>query len=96
MILGVLTLLTSYLVILPITNGISNLFGRLVGTYQTALVIGGAYVTYKTFFEKKDENNYPQLTQEEPSGQTRHTSTEQGGIPQSRREHHNNFKETEC
>jgi hypothetical protein len=54
LILGSVTLLTCYLVVLPITNGLSHLFGRLIETYNTALVIVGAFVTYKTFIEKRN------------------------------------------
>jgi hypothetical protein len=53
--LGAVALLSCYLVILPITNGLSHLFGRLVSTYQTALLIIGAIVTYKAFFENKSK-----------------------------------------
>ena len=54
LVMGAAALLSCYLVILPITNGLSHLFGRLVSTYQTALIILGAVVTYKAFFEKKN------------------------------------------
>ena len=54
LILGSVTLLTCYLVVLPITNGLSHLFGRLIDTYHTAIVIAGAFVAYKTFFEKRN------------------------------------------
>ena len=54
LIMGAAALLSCYLVILPITNGLSHLFGRLVSTYQTALTILGTIVTYKAFFEKKN------------------------------------------
>ena len=51
---GAVVLLSCYLVILPITNGLSHLFGRLINTYQTAILIIGAIVTYKAFFENKN------------------------------------------
>ena len=54
LVMGAAALLSCYLVILPITNGLSHLFGRLVSTYQTALIILGTIVTYKAFFEKKN------------------------------------------
>jgi hypothetical protein len=55
LVLGAVALLSCYLVILPITNGLSHLFGRLVSTYQTALLIIGAIATYKAFFESKNK-----------------------------------------
>ena len=54
LILGSVTLLTCYLIVLPITNGLSHLFGRLIDTYHTAIVIAGAFVAYKTFIERKN------------------------------------------
>ena len=53
LILGSVTLLTCYLVVLPITNGLSHLFGHLIDTYHSAILIVGAFVAYKTFFEKR-------------------------------------------
>ena len=55
LILGSVTLLTCYLIVLPITNGLSHLFGRLIDTYHTAIVIVGAFLAYKTFIEKKND-----------------------------------------
>ena len=52
LIIGAVGLLTCYLIILPITNGLSHLFGRLIDTYHTAIVIVGAFLAYKTFIEK--------------------------------------------
>ena len=52
LIIGAVALLTCYLVILPITNGLNHLFGRLIDTYHTAIVIVGAFVAYKTFIER--------------------------------------------
>lgn len=54
LILGVIALLTCYLTILPITKGISHLFGRLFDTYHTVFAIIGAFVAYKTLIEKKN------------------------------------------
>ena len=54
LILGSVTLLTCYLIVLPITNGLSHLFGRLIDTYHTAIVIAGAFVAYKTFIERRN------------------------------------------
>ena len=53
LILGSVALLTCYLIVLPITNGLSHLFGRLIDTYHTAIVIVGAFVAYKTFIERR-------------------------------------------
>ena len=60
LIMGVVALLTCYLIILPITNGLSHLFGRLFDTYHTAIAIITAFVAYKTFIEKKNEPD-PQI-----------------------------------
>ena len=57
LIIGSVALLTCYLVILPITNGLSHLFGRLIDTYHTAIVIVGAFVAYKTFIERPQAEN---------------------------------------
>ena len=54
LIMGSVTLLTCYLVVLPITNGLSHLFGRLIDTYHTAIVIVGAFVAYKTFIKQNN------------------------------------------
>ena len=54
LVLGSVALLTCYLVVLPITNGLSHLFGRLIDTYHTAIVIVGAFVAYKTFIERRN------------------------------------------
>ena len=53
LILGSVALLTCYLIVLPITNGLSHLFGRLIDTYHTAIIIVGAFVAYKTFIERR-------------------------------------------
>ena len=66
LIIGAVGLLTCYLIILPITNGLSHLFGRLIDTYHTAIVIVGVFVAYKTFIEN---NNNSQTEQQPPTGQ---------------------------
>ena len=66
---GLVVLLTCYLIILPITNGLSHLFGRLFDTYNTAIVIIGAFAAYKTFIEKKNESD-PQAPKEESNHHT--------------------------
>ena len=59
LILGVAALLTCYLIILPITNGFSNLFSRLFITFHIAILIVGAliYVVYKIFIEQKEDSS---------------------------------------
>ena len=47
-------MLTCYLVILPITNGLSHLFSRLYHTIYIAILIATGLVAYKTLIEKKD------------------------------------------
>jgi hypothetical protein len=66
LIIGAVGLLTCYLIILPITNGLSHLFGRLIDTYHTALVIVGAFLAYKTLIEKKNDS---QTVQQPAEGQ---------------------------
>ena len=62
LIIGSVTLLTCYLIILPITNGLSHLFGRLIDTYHTAIVIVGAFVAYKTFIENRNDSQTEEQT----------------------------------
>ena len=69
LIVGSVILLTCYLVILPITNGLSHLFGRLIDTYHTAIVIVGAFVAYKTFIENRNDS---QTEQQTATGQNGH------------------------
>lgn len=59
LIIGVAALLTCYLVILPITNGFSNLFDRLSLTFHVDIAIVSAlvYAMYKIFFEKKNDSH---------------------------------------
>ena len=71
LILGAVALLSCYLVILPITNGLSHLFGRLISTYQTAILIIGAIVTYKTFFENKNEVHSAEAENDDPLEEVR-------------------------
>lgn len=80
LVMGAAALLSCYLVILPITNGLSHLFGRLVSTYQTALIILGAIVTYKAFFEKKNE---PQSAETESNAPEEVGSRNNGGLESS-------------
>ena len=75
LIIGAVVLLTCYLIILPITNGLSHLFGRLIDTYHTAIVIVGAFLAYKTFIEKKNDSQ-TELQRE----QVLNNNPNQGGV----------------
>ena len=75
LIIGAVGLLTCYLIILPITNGLSHLFGRLIDTYHTAIVIVGAFLAYKTFIEKKNDSQ----TELQPE-QVLNNNRNQGGV----------------
>jgi hypothetical protein len=59
LIMVVAALLILYLVMLPITNGFSNLFNRLFITFHIAIAIVGAliYAAYKIFIEKKSDSH---------------------------------------
>ena len=57
LIIGAVALLTCYLVILLITNGLSHVFGYLIDTYHMAIIIVGAFVAYKTFIENPQAEN---------------------------------------
>ena len=46
-------MITAVLVVVPISRAFSDAPNRLLGFYQTAIVLVGAYVLYRTFFKKK-------------------------------------------
>ncbi len=52
-IIGIVAVLTSYFVIIPINRSISDAPNRLVGIYESAIVLVGAYIAYKAFFKAK-------------------------------------------
>ena len=51
--LAVVVILTCYFVIIPINRSISDAPNRLVGIYESAIVLIGAYIAYKAFFKTK-------------------------------------------
>ena len=51
--LAVVVILTCYFVIIPINRSISDAPNRLVGIYESAIVLIGAYIAYKAFFKAK-------------------------------------------
>lgn len=52
-ILGIVAVLTCYFVIIPINRSISDAPNRLIGIYESAIVLVGAYIAYKAFFKAK-------------------------------------------
>ena len=52
-ILGIVAVLTCYFVIIPINRSISDAPNRLIGIYESAIVLIGAYIAYKAFFKAK-------------------------------------------
>lgn len=46
-------MITAALVIIPISKAFSDIPSRLLGFYQTAIVLVGAYLIYKNFFKKR-------------------------------------------
>ena len=51
--LAVVGILTCYFVIIPINRSISDAPNRLIGIYESAIVLIGAYIAYKAFFRAK-------------------------------------------
>ena len=51
--LTLIGLTTAALVVVPISKAFSDAPNRLVGFYQTAIVVVGVYFAYKSFFKKK-------------------------------------------
>lgn len=51
--LSIAAILTSYFVIIPINRSISDAPNRLIGIYESAIVLVGAYIAYKAFFKAK-------------------------------------------
>jgi hypothetical protein len=51
--LAIVAILTSYFIIIPINRSISDAPNRLVGIYESAIVLVGAYIAYKAFFKAK-------------------------------------------
>ena len=52
-IIGIVAVLTCYFVIIPINRSISDAPNRLIGIYESAIVLIGAYIAYKAFFKAK-------------------------------------------
>ena len=52
-VLTLIGLITAALVVIPISKAFSDAPNRLVGFYQTAIVVAGVYIAYKGFFKKK-------------------------------------------
>lgn len=52
-VLALIGLTIAALVVIPISKAFSDVPNRLVGFYQTAIVIAGVYIAYKGFFKKK-------------------------------------------
>jgi hypothetical protein len=46
-------MITAALVIIPISKAFSDVPNRLLGFYQTAIILIGAYLVYRNFFKKK-------------------------------------------
>ena len=46
-------LTTAALVVIPISQAFNDAPNRLVGFYQTAIIVAGVYIAYKGFFKKK-------------------------------------------
>ena len=44
---------TAALVVVPISRAFSDAPNRLLGFYETVIVVAGAYLAYKSFFNKK-------------------------------------------
>ena len=53
LLLCLIVLVTAILVIIPINNAFSDAPNRLIGFYQSVLVLIGAYFAYKKFFKKR-------------------------------------------
>ena len=53
LLLCLIILVTAVLVIIPINNAFSDAPSRLIGFYQSVLVLIGAYFAYKKFFKKR-------------------------------------------
>jgi hypothetical protein len=51
--IGIVAVLTGYFVIIPINRSISDAPNRLIGIYESAIVLVGAYIAYKAFFKAK-------------------------------------------
>jgi hypothetical protein len=51
--LSITAILTCYFVIIPINRSISDAPNRLVGVYESAILLVGAYIAYKAFFTAK-------------------------------------------
>ena len=52
-VLTLIGLTTAALVVIPISKAFNDAPNRLVGFYQTAIVVAGVYIAYKGFFKKK-------------------------------------------
>ena len=52
LVLVLAAMITAALVIVPISKAFSDVPNRLLGFYQTAIVLVGAYVLYRSFFKK--------------------------------------------
>ena len=46
-------MITALLVVIPISKAFSDVSNRLIGFYQSAIVLIGAYLIYRNFFKKK-------------------------------------------
>ena len=53
LILTLVGLITALLTVIPISKSFSDAPNRLLGFYQTAIVLIGVYLLYRTFFKKK-------------------------------------------
>jgi hypothetical protein len=51
--LSITAILTCYFVIIPINRSISDAPNRLIGIYESAIVLVGAFIAYKAFFKAK-------------------------------------------
>ena len=52
LLLALIALVTAVLVLIPINNAFSDAPNRLIGFYQSVVIVVGAYLVYKNFFKK--------------------------------------------